>query len=263
MKRMFRYIALLLGSVGLVGCVAGLVSVWMLRGDVLQGSDELCDVVDDGLQLVEQKLTRAVDLVGQVQSGVDSIPDELREFAADRAARGDSTRERIGDKLFNQFERLDEIAEAGATAIAFLDKIDRLNAVLRAAAARRTGDESADALQPRFPELARVVSRLTDLREILDKIRAGRPVVREIVDAVAQATRGIEQDLERVDSKLQQLQQNSSQWRNAIEEARTKAIPRWINVTAVVASALAAWMGLGQFALLRSARRSIHGAQRP
>jgi methyl-accepting chemotaxis protein len=157
---------------------------------------------------------------------------------------------------------LDDIADAGATAIAFLDKIARLSAALRMAA-RRAGDESAEDLEPRFPELVRVVSRLTELREMLDKIRAGRPVVREIVDTVGQATRSIEQDLERVDSRLQQLQQNSSQRRIALEEARTSTIPRWINCGAIVASALIVWMGLGQFALMRGARRSSHGAEVP
>jgi hypothetical protein len=67
MSRVIGFVALGLGAIGLVGCLAGLIGLWAVRPSFLRSSVEGLDTADEGLKLVEEKTTRADELLKAIR----------------------------------------------------------------------------------------------------------------------------------------------------------------------------------------------------
>ena len=128
---------------------------------------------------------------------------------------------------------------------------------LRLPASRISAGQSPEEAEERSAALARVETKLGDLRESLAKIQSNERVQPDIAGAVVGVVRDVEEDLALLDSRLEEMRESAAQWRTEVEELRTRA-PWWINSTACIGSVILAWMGLGQYALLRRGWRTVH-----
>jgi HKD family nuclease len=63
MSRFIGLAVLALGGVGMVGCLAGTIGIWLVRPSLLHSSGEIRDAADEGLKLVSEKITRADELL--------------------------------------------------------------------------------------------------------------------------------------------------------------------------------------------------------
>ena len=101
MNRTIGYLVLVLAGIGLVGCVAGVVAIWVARPSVLQSSDELFGTLEDGLEVVEQKTMQADALVSKIQAGVAPIVGEVTKLAekADSRPEDEKVLNRIRGEL--------------------------------------------------------------------------------------------------------------------------------------------------------------------
>jgi hypothetical protein len=59
-----------LSGIGLAGCIAGLIAIWVARPSVLRSSLEILDATEDGLKFVEEKATRADELTKRIRGPV-------------------------------------------------------------------------------------------------------------------------------------------------------------------------------------------------
>ncbi len=259
MNRTTGYIVRVLSGIGLVACVAGVIAVWVARPSVLQSSERLCDTLDVGLALVEQKTIQADALVGKIQAGVAPIVGEVTQLAerTDRRPDDEKVLNRIRGELSKHLDQLDALAELAESAVAFLTNTTQLSKSLRLPASRISAGQSPGEAKERSAALARVETKLGDLREKLAKIQSNERVQRDIAETVVGAVRDVEQDLKLLDSKLEGMRETAVQWRTEVDELRKKA-PWWINSTAFIGSLILAWMGLGQYALFRCGRRTVH-----
>jgi hypothetical protein len=253
MKRMIGSLTLLLGAIGLVGCLAGLIVIWIARPSVFRSSDDALDAADDALKLVEEKATRADEWVKIIRSNVDPVASKILQLVDKRHRSAEEERElkRIEEELIDRLREVDAMAEAAETAFAILSKTSQLARSLRLPGSRIGPGSSPDEdLQDSSEWLARLATRLTDLRETLAKLREDKHLQKEIADIVVRVTRDVEEDLKVVDAKLQRVLQQASQWRLEIAELRA-TIRVWTNAGAVIGSVILAWMGLGQLVLMR------------
>jgi chromosome segregation ATPase len=238
--------------------VAGVIAIWVARPSVLQSSDELFAALGDGLAVVEQKTMQADALVGKIQAGIAPIAGEVTQLAQKADSRPEDERilNRIRGELSQHLGQLDALAEVAESAVAMLTKTTQLTKSLRLPAARSSAAETTEDAKDRSAALARVATKLGELRENLAKIQTNQRVPPDIAGAVTGAVRDVEQDLKLLDSKLEGMRESAVQWRTQVEDMRT-SVPWWINCTAYIGSVILAWMGLGQFALLRWARQTV------
>src|SRR4051794_19438759 len=119
MMRGIGFAALLLGGIGLLACLAGLVVVWVERPVVLSTSLEYLDVADGGLELVEEKATRADELVKRIRATADPIASKILGLGSEAARTPEQARElkRIEEELGKRLNQVDAIAEAAETAV--------------------------------------------------------------------------------------------------------------------------------------------------
>lgn len=253
MQRGFGFAALLLGSIGLMACLAGLIFIWVVRPTVLRSSAEILDAADGGLTFVEEKSQRAAELVKRVRDSVDPIAGKILKLAdkTDRTPEEEKDLNRIEVDLAERLRQVDAIAEAVETAVAFLRQTSRLARSLRAPASHIGAGETAEEDSRNTSDaLARLATKLKELRDILAKFRADRDIRKEITENVVLVTRNLNDDLKSVDSKLHEVCEKAVKWRAQIAELRF-TVPAWTNRAAIIGSALLVWLGLGQFALAR------------
>lgn len=253
MKRSIGYAALGLGSIGLTGCLAGLIIIWVVRPSLLRSNAEVLDAADGVLKLVEEKATRAGELVKGIRGAVDPIAGKTLKLAdqTDRTPEEEKELKRIEADLAERLRQVDAIAEAAQTAIAFLSQTPRLARSLWAPASGiAAGSNPEEDSRNCSKALSRLATKLRDLREILAKFRDNKNVRKDIVDNVVGVTRDVDDNLKAVDSNLQAVGQKAVEWRTEIADMRT-TIPAWTNLTAIIGSMLLVWLGLGQLALAR------------
>jgi hypothetical protein len=252
MNRTIGYLLLVVGGLGLAGCGAGLVAIWVARPSVLQSSEELFVALDDGFAVVEQKTMQADALVSKIRAGVAPIVGEVTKLAdkSDRTPEYAKELNRIRGELSQHSGQADVLAEISASAAGFLDKTTRISKSLGLPASRISARQSPEDAQDRSAAVANLARKLGDLRENLAKFRTSQGEQTETLDAVVGAGRDVEETLKLVDAKLEQLRQQSIEWRTEVGELRT-SVPGWTNWTVAIGSVILAWMGLGQFSLLR------------
>jgi chromosome segregation ATPase len=251
MRRGLGFVALGLGGIGLLGCLAGLIAIWVVRPSVLRSSAEILDAADGVLKVVEEKATRADELVRGIGGTVDSVARRIHKLGekADRTPEEEKALKRIEEDLVERFRQVDAIAEAAETAVTLLSKASRLTTSLRMPGSRPAASSAPEeAVRDRTEALSRVAKKLGDLRAKLARLREDKESHKAIVERLVRVTREVSDDLKAVDSGLQEVRQKGAEWRTEIAELRI-TIPAWTNWAAILGSVLAVWMGLGQFML--------------
>jgi len=262
MKRTFGFLAIVLGVLGLAGCLAGLGAVWVYRTPATQASLELLDAADDGLQVVDDNAKRAADVVAMVKEVVDPVARKLLDMAdkAKSTGRDEEELTRLDEKLAERLRQVDALVQTSEKVVAVMNKTTRLTRSLPwkpASVARKSevdDQKSADDLRGSGEILSRLAERLKAFHATLTKVREDRQIRKEIVDKVVDLARNVDSELNLLEDKLGRVRQRAAELQTEVSELRAD-IPCWITSSAVVSSVILAWMALGQFALACLGRR--------
>ena len=262
MSRVSGIAALGLGGIGLVACLAALVGLWAARPSFLRSSVEVLDTTDGGLTLVEEKTTRADDLLKAVRGIVDPVTGKILKLVekGDRTPDDEKELDRVEEALARRLGQVDAIAEQAESAVAFLNRTPHLTKTLRFfTSPGAAGRAPAETSQVSSKALARVAKALQSVRENLDRFRKDKQAQKEVVTAVVRLAREVDSELKVVESKLARVRQRAAELGTDIADLRT-AVPAWTNGAAVIGSVVLVWMGLGQFVLLRWGRDRTRAA---
>jgi chromosome segregation ATPase len=259
MRRLIGSVALLLGGIGFAACLAVLISVWVLRPTVVRESDHALQAADEGLKVVEAKTKRANELTKKVRESVNPIVDKISmlDDKALRAPERTEAMERFERELKDRLDQLDAIAEIMETGIKLLRQTSRLTKTLRSPTSAADGSADDDA-PDRSESLARVAKKIERLREIIARIQDDKERQKKVVDDLVRVTRELNDDLTALDSKLEETHRRAVELRAEIARLRDE-IPVWALWLAIIASAVLAWLGLGQFALASWGWRRVFG----
>jgi hypothetical protein len=181
MSRVIGLATLGLGGIGLVGCLAGLIGIWVVRPSFLRSSVEVLDTADGGLELVSEKTTRADELLKAIRGIVDSVTGKILKLADKGERTPDDERElkRIEEALARRLGQVDAIAELAQTAVVFLNRTDQLTKSLRLPIWQRAaGRAPAETSQDTSSALSRLAKVLENVRENFAKFREDKPVQR-------------------------------------------------------------------------------------
>jgi hypothetical protein len=262
MSRVIGFAALGLGGIGLVGCLAGLIGIWTVRPPFLRSSVEVLDTADGGLKLVDEKTTRADELLKAIRGIVDPVTGKLLELAdkGERTPEDEKELKRIEEALDRRLGQVDAIAELAETAVALLNRTPQLTRSFRLPTSQvAVGRAPAETSQDSSDALSRLAKALENVRENLAKFREDKQVQKEVVAAVVRLAREVDSDLNLVESKLERVRQKAAELGKEVADLRT-AVPAWTNWAAVIGSVVLVWMGLGQFVLSRWGWDSIRAA---
>jgi chromosome segregation ATPase len=253
MSRVTGFAALGLGSIGLVGCLAGLIGIWTVRPSFLRSSVESLDTADGGLKLVDEKTTRADERLKAIRGIVDSATGKMRKLAdkGERTPEDEKELKRMEEALARRLDQVDAIAELAETAVAFLNRTPQLTRSLRLPTSQRgVGRVPVETSQESSNALSRLAKALANVRENLAKFREDKQAEKEVVAAVIRLAREVDSELKFMESKLERVRRKAAELGKGVADLRT-AVPAWTNWAAVIGSVVLVWMGLGQFVLSR------------
>ena len=259
MKRIIGYLAVALSAIGVAACVAGLIFIWVLRPAVQRSTVEILNAAGESLNLVEVRATQAEELMRTVRAGTDAVAGKVLRLTnkANRTPRDEKDLKDISEELGERLRQVERIAETAETAISLLGNASRLRTSLRLPGARSsTAAPEADDSPQSVEALSQAARELKNLRERVARISETKSEQNEMIESVVRAARSVECNLSVAGSSLQQVRERAMTWRTEVEEIRA-AVPTWTNWTALVSSMVLAWIGLGQFMLMRWGRDRI------
>jgi hypothetical protein len=214
MSRVIGSAALGPGALGLAGCLAGPIGIRAVRPSLLRSSAEVLDAADGGLELVEEKTSRAEELLKAIRGVVGPVTGRILSLADKGELTPDDDKEpgRIEESLARRLGQVDAIAELAETAVALLNRTPQLTRSLRLPASRgAAGGAPAETSQDSPKALSRLAKALEGARENLARFRGCVPPFPGL----------------------------------------RAAVPGWTNGAAVIGSVVLAWMVPGQLALSR------------
>jgi hypothetical protein len=263
MSRVIGFAALGLGGIGLVGCLAGLIGIWTVRPSFLRSSVEILDTADGDLKLVDEKTTRADELLKAIRRIVDAVNGRILELAdkGERTPDDEKELKRIEEALSRRLGQVDAIVELAETAVAFLNRTPHLTRSLRLPTLQgAVGRAPAETSRDSSKALSRLAKALENVRENLAKFREDKQLQKEVVAAVVRLAREVDGELTFVESRLEQVRQEAAELGQEVADLRT-AVPAWTNRAAVLGSVVLVWMGLGQWVLSRWGWDSLRAAR--
>ncbi len=255
MRRLTGWLALALAGIAFAGCIAGVIVIWAARSSVLQSSAELLDAADGSLMLVEEKASRADELVKGIRAIVEPVAGKILQLAdkIERTPQDVKDLTQIDEQITERLHQVDSIVEAVQTAAAILNKTSQLAGAVRLPASHVAGGPAPDDdARESAKSLAKVATKLQTLHEEVARLRERRQGQKDAVADAIRGVRDVDDELQHVDDRLQRVRTKAALLQAEVAEMRIN-VPRWINWATVIGSLILAWMGLGQFALLQRA----------
>jgi hypothetical protein len=261
MSRVTGFAALGLGSIGLVACLAGLIGIWTVRPSFLRSSVEVLETADEGLKLVDEKTTRADELLKAIRKIVDPVTGKILKLAdkGERTPDDEKELKRIEQALERRLAQVDAIAELAETAVALLNRTPKLTKSLRLPISKgAVGGAPTETSQDSSKALSRLAKALENVRDNLAKFREDKQAQKEVVAAVVRLAREVDSESTFVESKLERVRQKAAEFGEEVADLQI-AVPEWTNWAAVIGSVVLVWMGLGQIVLSRRGWDWIRG----
>jgi hypothetical protein len=253
MSRVLGFAALGPGGIGLAGCLAGLIGIWAVRPPSLRSSAEVLDTADGGLKDVEEKTTRAAELLKAIRRVVDPVTGKILKLAdkGERTPEDEKELKRIEEALARRLGQVDAIAQLAETSVAFLNRTPQRTKSLRLPTAQgATTRAPTETSQDSSNALSRLAKALKSVRENVAKFREDKQVQKEVMAAVVRGAREADRELTFVTSKLERVRRKAAELGNEVADLRT-SVPAWTDWAAVIGSVVLVWMALGQFVLSR------------
>jgi hypothetical protein len=253
LRRLVAAVVLLLSTVGNVGCVAAILSIWMLSQGVSERVRRVTDKVDVGLQRASAANQNAQIAMEKARADVAHVDKESEDLGdggkkSRRAARTIRAliQQQAGPSMDELGGRLSTLSDC---AVAVSSLLESFQEVPLARASRVDSDQ----LKRRADEAQRLSSILRRLEETVGDGDSGTS--RQEVAAAKS----------KVDLVLQKCQVTVDAWQSDLDGARDDLVHvkakllGWLTCAAIVVMVLCAWVGAGQISLFAHALRWCGG----
>jgi hypothetical protein len=249
LRRVVGVVVLLLSTVGIICCVAGIIGTWLTYHVLVESTQRIAERLDAGLervsvanQNVREALTRAREDVANVnKESADLAAGGEKSRRASRAVRG-LIQQKAGPDLDEFGGRLATLSEAAVAVSSLLQSVQEMPI-----------GESIHV----DPELLRL--RAAEAYQLSATLRRLEPASGEGIGEIrsedaTDATR-------RVDLALSHCEEALNRWQSDLADARASVarvkerVLGWLQWTAIGLTVLLVWAGMGQLSLFGRAIR--------
>ncbi|MGF1583268.1 MAG: hypothetical protein ACFCD0_28445 [Gemmataceae bacterium] len=252
MKRVFGLLILVLGLVGIVGCLGGMVGIWIVAEKTQAISTEILVGARDVVGVIQDNTAQADKAVGKTRLEVQ-LAGVLANQYAKSPTNNNKTQAELTDKekaidenfatVQSQAEKLSITAKTLATA---LDDITALPAT----GSKETPDEKAwipviKALQDASSLLRDASEDLNQLKQFISGLRNGGEEAKQSAKGLATLATTTGEKLDSVRTKIQNFETKLNELEGDIE-AWQRDVPQWILTTKFVVLGVLFWMAVGQ-----------------
>lgn len=249
LRRLGGIVTLFISTVGTVGCVVGIVGIWMLFQGVSEKVQRITDRLDIGLKRLSAANRNVQLAVGKARANVASVGKESADFG------GSGKKSRLAARTIRSLIQqqagpdIDELGGRLATlsdsAIAVSSLLDSFQEVPLA----RISQIDLNQLKRRADEAQKLSSVLRRLEAAVSDGDTEKSR-----QEVAAATSEVDLALQKCQATVDAFQSDLDAARDDLAQVKPK-IPGWLMYAAIVMTGLCSWMGAGQISLFASALR--------
>lgn len=248
-QRSTGVLLLILASLGIVACIAGVVGVWIVFANTSSRVTSISEKVDAGLERVStgnNKVRRALDRaredVAEVRKGSTRLGTGTDRNGAVAQALRIYVREQAGPNLNELSGRLITLSDTAVAVSALLDSAQDLRS-----------NEDAQLTSEELEEWSAEARQLSGILRRLETAVGSGEVAANPTE-IADATGEVDRVLQRCQARVDGWQSDLDSTREDVRRARENLIG-WLTTSAVVVTVLLVWIGAGQVSLLVHGRR--------
>src|SRR5262249_25610971 len=253
LRRFVGSAALLLSTVGIVGCVAGIVGIWRFYQSASVKVQKISAALDVGLERASAASQNVRRAVGKARAEVAEVGKESADLGGGgekgrRASRTLRTliQQRVGPNIDELGGRLATLSDAAVAVSALLESAQELPA-------GRAGRLQPDQLERWAGEARQAPATLRRIEGAVgdgDKESSGREV--------AAAASEVDLVLEKCQAAVDAWQSDLDAVREEVSRVKAEVLG-WLWPAAVAVTLLVGWVGLGQLSLFAHALQWCRG----
>jgi DNA repair ATPase RecN len=233
LRKLAAIIVMILSIIGFLLCLGGILGAWAVNEPATQGIVTALDTASQFLEVAENTSGVASQTVGDVSARLAEIQSAAADLSPDQQA---ALAARI-EELVAPVQRVSSMALALEVGLSSLN--DTLTTVSRLPGVR---------VEPPSAQMEAVGERLGKLGERLDALHATLSVVNPDGDRVAAITGETSSDLAAIESRLQQLNAQVAQAKQAAATVQAQT-PRLLDLTSAGLTLLLTLLAAGQASL--------------
>lgn len=249
LRRLGGAIVLILSTVAIVGCVAGILGIWMLLQGASERVQRITDRLDAALQRVSDAKQNVEIAVGKARADVAHVGKESADLG------GSGKKNRLAARTIRGFIQqqagpaMDELGGRLATLSDCAIAVSSLLASYQEVPLARASRIDSDQLKRRADEARQLSSILRRLEVALsgENTEIGR-------HQVAATTSEVDLFLQNCRTTISAWQSNLDEMRDDLAHVKARILG-WLTCAAVVVTVLCAWLGAGQISLFARALR--------
>jgi len=254
-----KAVGTVLGSMGIVACLASMILVWIAGDRVGRVTESLFASADRSLVAVRQRVLQTHERVADAKITAADVEKTLRDW----------TRREVGERLVSKSgaaEKTKKVASTLQQADLWLEVAESSTALFGEllAVAVVENPRTSTSIDHLSGEITDLRTELRQARQFIDSLNeridsSDEKSLSQRVEQAAQLAVRVVATLGSVDSRLGKLEERLSAAKERLHDLDASA-QRWIFVATIGATLLVLWMMVGQAALCRLA---WHGPGRP
>jgi len=250
-RRLFNSFTLLLGSLGVLLCVAAAVGVWFAGARLNQATDKVFDGVDRSLVASRDRVLGAQTRVQESKITADDVGQAVENWMRAEATERLTSRLKIEEKTQRLAAGLRQADQGLEVSEESLQAAQKILEIARSLGASR----DVAVVDPLLEKLGAVRTKVQQSTETVDAIRermaaaAEGPSLEERIRQVAQLALRVVATLGDIDSRLGEFADGFASARAKVEHLKNQT-HRYIVAAQIGALLLILWMAVGQAALM-------------
>jgi hypothetical protein len=263
-RRLFHWLAVSLGCVGVLACATGLIGVCLMSSRLSVGADGVFETIDDSLIDVQERVSRTQDRVEAAKITTAGIEQTLKDWAARE------TRERVGsrpgvegkvERLAGSLRQADHWLQVSESSIRIVQQALKLGSSSGAPVKTGSVDRLLEAVSSVQVQLTQAMEAVEGIQERTSEA-GDEKSLRDRVDQAVQVALKLIATLGSIESRLDGISDRLSETKFKIQDLEAKT-HRWILIATVGVGLLIMWMGSGQVFMCLHGWKSLRRSAQP
>jgi TfoX/Sxy family transcriptional regulator of competence genes len=249
-KRILYLLSLIFGLMGLLGCVAAIIGIWIAQARLVRSTQEVAIAVDDSLAVIERRVTQTQHRVQALKITAEDIEQSVKNWGRAQARERFNLRlgvEEKSERIVSGLQRADHWLDVAESSVQLVQKTLKVGGSVGAPV-------QTERVERVLKELASLRAQLTQASERVGRIReraaeADEESLREeAFSQIRQLTLRVIATLSTIDARLERVGDRLSEIHAKTRKLRVDSV-WWIRITAIGITLLIGWMAAGQGSL--------------
>ena len=262
LKRSFSTVALVLGVVGLVGCLAMIVGLWIINGQLKHTMADLYGTIDDAFVFADEGLQQS----GKRLDSLATAAKDLEQRSTLLAASGEKVRlldrqqvQAIAERLSSGIDRIQHGLQFTTLAAQIVENTLESGSLLAGAFTDEQAAALLEAVTTINQQVSQGIEEAETLRKRVDGMADGN-LPADRLRQVAEFAKRFTDTLGMIKTAHDNLGREFSTLRAEATHLRTK-LTGWLHFGSIAVTALLFWMAVGQGALVWTGARSLRAKE--